>query len=193
MTPQDIIRFWIDETGANGWYIQSASLDDTIRARFLPAWEDAEALTSGWLDSPEGVLAALILTDQFPRNMFRNDARAFATDPLALRIANAAIARDLHRSVPPPAQQFFFLPLEHSEDIADQERAVTLFAEFMPGESLTHAQLHHATIRCFGRFPWRNAVLGRESSPEEQALLEAGGYGALVTGAVSLDGMEKSV
>lgn len=186
VTPEEIVRFWIEETGPRLWYQPTDALDASIHDRFLRAWEDAEAITAPWLDRAEGTLAALILTDQFPRNMFRGDPRAFATDPLALRIARAAIAAGHDLATPEPARQFFYLPLEHSEDIADQHRAVALFAERMPGENLRHARLHRDAIAAFGRFPWRNAALGRPSTAAEQAVLDAGGYGALVSGKVVL-------
>ena len=184
--PAGIIRFWIDETGPKGWYTQSDDLDRTIRERFMPAWIEAPRLAAEWAGTAEGSLAALILTDQFPRNMFRNDARAFSTDPLALRIARAAIDAGHDLATPEPARQFFYLPFEHSEALADQDRAVALFAERMPGENQIHAQVHRDTIAKFGRFPWRNEALGRPPTLSEQAVMEAGGYGALVSGKLSL-------
>lgn len=189
MTPAEINRFWLDEVGEKGWYEQSDALDQLIRDRFLSAWERAEALAAEWSTTDEGTLAALILTDQFPRNMFRNDPRAFATDALARQIAAEAIANGTHLRIPVPQRQFVYLPFEHSEDLADQDRAVALFAEFMPGENLRHAELHRDAIRKFGRFPWRNAALGRTNTPAEQAVLDAGGYGAMVKGSVSLDAL----
>ena len=185
-TPARIIEFWIDEVGPKGWYTQSDTLDRTVRDRFLSAWIDAPGLVADWSGTAEGALAGLILTDQFPRNMFRDDARAFSTDPLALRLADAAIAAGHDMATPEPARQFFYLPFEHAEDLALQDRAVALFAERMPGENLRHARLHRDTIAAFGRFPWRNAALGRISTPEERQLLDAGGYGALVSGKVVL-------
>ena len=98
----------------------------------------------------------------------------------------AAIARGFHRQIGPPARQFFFMPFEHSEDLADQDHALALFAEFMPGESLRHAQLHRDTIAKFGRFPWRNAALDRSPTAAETRVMQAGGYGALVSGKLSL-------
>lgn len=187
MTPQEINRFWLEEVGEAGWYIQSDALDRQIRDRFMALWQDAENATRPWLDGAEGALAALILTDQFPRNMFRGDPQSFATDALARRIADRAIAQGFDMATPEPQRQFFYMPFEHSEDLADQDRAVALFARNMPGENLRHARLHRDTIAKFGRFPWRNQALGRESTPAEQALLDAGGYGALVQGTVSLD------
>lgn len=186
MTPEAINHFWIDEVGPKLWYSPTAELDQTIRDRFMVAWIEAPRLAGEWADTPEGALAALILTDQFPRNMFRQDARAFATDPLARRIADAAIQAGHDRATPEPQRQFFYMPFMHSEDLTDQHRGVALFAERMPGENQRHAGLHRDVIAAFGRFPWRNADLGRVTTPEEQALLDAGGYGALVRGEVSL-------
>ena len=185
-TPAEISRFWIDEVGPKGWYTQSDALDQAIRDRFMAAWIDAPRLAAEWVGTAEGALAALILTDQFPRNMFRNDARAYSTDPLALRIASSAIEAGHDLSTPEPARQFFYLPFEHSEALADQDRAVALFAERMPGENQIHAQDHRDTIAKFGRFPWRNEALGRTPTLSEQAVMEAGGYGALVSGKLSL-------
>lgn len=189
MTPDDINRFWLDEVGPKGWYEQSDALDATIRQRFLPTWEKAEEFGAEWSGTREGALAALILTDQFPRNMFRDDPRAFATDPLARRIADLAIANGFDLATPEPARQFFYMPFEHSEDLSDQNRAVELFSEFMPGESLVHAKAHRDTIAKFGRFPWRNKALARAPSPAEDQVMQAGGYGAIVSGKLSLDAL----
>ena len=186
VTPAEIIRFWIDETGPKGWYMQSDDLDRRVRDRFMAAWIDAPRLAAEWAGTAEGALAALILTDQFPRNMFRDDARAYSTDPLALRIAAAAIEAGHDIATPEPARQFFYLPFEHSEELADQQRAVALFAERMPGENLIHAEIHRDTIARFGRFPWRNEALGRSPTDAERKVMEAGGYGALVSGKLSL-------
>ncbi len=186
MTPQDVISFWLDEVGEKGWYTVNPDVDQTIRDRFEPAWDEIDHLVETWPEGRETALALLILADQFPRNMFRGDARSFATDKLARRIADQAIAAGHDLATPEPARQFFYLPFEHSEEMGDQNRAVALFEERMPGENLRHAHLHRDTIRHFGRFPWRNEALGRETTPQERKLLEAGGYGALVNGSVSL-------
>lgn len=186
-TFDEINRFWLNEVGPDRWWLpQSDGLDQQIRDRFMPAWIDAPRLTADWAASPEGAIAAVVLTDQFPRNMFRRDARAYSTDPLALRLAKAAIDAGFDLATPEPQRQFFYLPFEHSEDPADQDRAVSLFAERMLGENLKHARLHRDAIARFGRFPWRNADLGRTSTAEEQALLDAGGYAALTSGRVTL-------
>lgn len=186
-TPEEINSFWIGEVGEKGWYEKSDALDQKIRDRFMETWLDASSVVAGWLDSPEKTLAALILTDQFPRNMFRDDARAFDTDALARDVANQGISAGFDLRISPPARQFFYLPFEHSEALADQNRAVELFDEFMPGENAMHAKLHRDTIAAFGRFPWRNAALGRTPTQAEARVMQAGGYGALVSGKLSLD------
>lgn len=187
-TAQDVRDFWLEEVGPKGWWApQSDELDAQVRDRFMQAWIDAPRLAEDWAGTAEGALAAIILTDQFSRNMFRNDARAYATDPLARRLARAALDAGHDMAGPDAHRQFFYLPFEHSEDLDDQHRAVALFAERMPGENLRHAQLHRDTIARFGRFPWRNAALDRTSTPAEQAILDAGGYNALVAGRVTLD------
>lgn len=186
MTPEDVISFWVDEVGEKGWYQGSPELDQSIRTRFGGAWEKIDTLVAEWPQGREASLALLILADQFPRNMFRGDARSFATDKLARRIADQAIAAGHDMATPEPARQFFYMPFEHSEEMGDQNRAVALFEERMPGENLQHARLHRDVIRHFGRFPWRNEPLGRETTPQERNLLDAGGYAALVKGSVSL-------
>ncbi|HWL58161.1 MAG TPA: DUF924 family protein [Paracoccus sp. (in: a-proteobacteria)] len=189
-TPEEINRFWLDEVGEKGWYTRSDALDQQIRDRYMASWTEADSIARDWARTPAGALAALILTDQFPRNMFREDPRAFATDDLARSIADQAIGAGHDLKTPAPGRQFFYLPFEHSEDLADQERAVELFAEFMPGENLRHAELHRDTIARFGRFPWRNAALGRTPTEAERRVMEAGGYGALVSGKLLLDDLE---
>ena len=186
VTPEEINRFWIDETGPAGWFAGGEALDRAIRDRFMAAWERAGDLSAAWKSTPEGMMAALILTDQFPRNMFREDPRAFATDPLARALADEGIAQGFDLLFPNPQRNFFYLPFEHSEDMADQDRAIALMEARSTPEHLHHARLHRDAIRTFGRFPWRNAALNRDPSPEEAALMAAGGYGALVSGKVSL-------
>ncbi len=186
-TADQVLQFWLVDVGEKGWYDGNATLDATIRERFRPTWDRAAELAPAWAVTPRGALAALILTDQFPRNMYRNDPRAFATDPLARQIANAAIAAGFDQEIAPPARQFFYMPFEHSEHLADQKRCIDLFRENMPGESLQHAEMHHDTIAKFGRFPWRNDALGRPASAAENRVMQAGGYGALISGKLLLD------
>jgi uncharacterized protein (DUF924 family) len=177
---EEVLRFWLEEHGEADWYRQDDALDAEIRERFEGLWQEAHRL-SPWCCSPRGTLAFLILTDQFPRNMFRGEARAFATDPLAQRVAKRACGMGLDLQVEGPGRQFFYLPLEHSESLADQARAVRLIHMRMDApETLLHARAHRGVIRRFGRFPHRNAALGRESSAAEAAFMEGGGYGSAV-------------
>jgi uncharacterized protein (DUF924 family) len=182
--PEDILAFWLDEIGPKGWYDASAELDGRIRDRFLPDWKRArEGGMSLWLTYPSGTLAYIILTDQFPRNMFRGEADAFATDRIARAAAKMAIDRDWDLRIDEPARQFFYLPLMHSECLADQERCVRLLMTRMPrtGENnLVHARAHREVIRRFGRFPYRNDALARSTQGAEAAFLASGGYGAMV-------------
>lgn len=178
----DVLRFWLEECGPQDWYVGGAELDARIRDRFGPAWEAARAgRLSAWEHSAADSLALLILTDQFPRNMFRDDGRAFATDPLARDVALRALDRGFDRATDLPHRQFFYLPFEHSESLPDQERAVRLIAARMDApETLLHARAHRDVIRRFGRFPFRNAALGRTSTAPERAFLDEGAYGAVV-------------
>ncbi|MEZ5884498.1 MAG: DUF924 family protein [Paracoccaceae bacterium] len=179
-TAEDVIRFW-EEIGPEGWYSGTPELDERVRAQFLPLWQSArEGGLDGWRDTARGALALILVLDQFPRNMFRDHADSFATDHQALAEASRAIAAGHDLTIPPPMQQFFYLPFMHSEDLVAQNRGVALFAERMPGDNLRHARAHEAVIARFGRFPWRNPALGRVSTGEEQAYLEAGGYAATV-------------
>lgn len=180
---RDVCDYWLG-LGPAGWYRADDAVDAEIRARFGPAWEAARAggLTD-WLESPEGALGYLILTDQFPRNMFRGEARAFATDARARTVAESALARGHDLAVPEPERQFFYLPFMHAEDLGLQDRCIALFAGRMPetgAGNLPHARAHREIIRRFGRFPYRNAALGRPTSAEEQAFLDAGGYAAVL-------------
>jgi len=179
MTPETITDFWLTEVGPKGWYNSTPALDADIRARFATTWQAVQTgAHADWAATAEGALALLIVTDQFARNMFRDEARSFATDALALRLADAAIAAGHDLATPAPARQFFYLPFMHAEDMAAQARGIELFAERMPGDNLRHARAHAAVIARFGRFPWRNAALGRTDTAEESAFLASGGYGA---------------
>ncbi|MGI3167947.1 DUF924 family protein [Pseudooceanicola sp. C21-150M6] len=182
-SPEDILNFWLDEIGPNGWYDADDALDQQIRDRFGPAWEAAMDGAYGlWLTYPTGALAYLILTDQFPRNMFRGQGKAFASDHLAKAVAKRALERGWDLKIDEPARQFFYLPLMHSENLSDQDRCVRLMAERMQGGdgNLLHARAHREVIRQFGRFPYRNEALDRKMTSVETAYIADGGYGATV-------------
>jgi uncharacterized protein (DUF924 family) len=181
--PKDILDFWLGEIGEDGWYAGGDEIDTRCRERFLPTWEAAmEGRLGLWLVAPLEALAYVILLDQLPRNMFRGDPRSFASDRHARAAAKTAIARGWDLRVPSPERQFFYLPLEHSESLVDQDRAVRLIVARLPGldDQLLHARAHREQIRRFGRFPMRNEVLRRPSTPAEQEFLARGGYRALV-------------
>ncbi|MEM9871707.1 MAG: DUF924 family protein [Pseudomonadota bacterium] len=180
--PDEILAFWLDACSPEQWYTRDDALDQTIRDRFRSTWEAArEGSFSMWLTYPNGALAYIILTDQFPRNMFRDDARAFALDRASLAAAKSAIGKGWDLRIDEPARQFFYMPLEHSENLCDQDRAVRLICERIEDPvKLLHARAHREVIRQFGRFPHRNAALSRKTTEPEQAHLEAGGYGAVV-------------
>jgi uncharacterized protein (DUF924 family) len=174
--PEDVTAFW-RTAGPTKWFRRDASFDREITARFLATHEAAAAGgLADWDATPEGALALLLLLDQFPRNMFRDSARAFATDPLARAVAHRAVARGFHTSVAAAERAFFYLPFEHSENLADQERSLTLSRQANGGKTDRYAEIHADIIRRFGRFPHRNAVLGRATTPEEQAFLDTGGF-----------------
>jgi uncharacterized protein (DUF924 family) len=172
----EVVSFW-REAGPERWFNKDTAFDEEIRNRYLATHEAAAAgKLSDWEQTAEGALALLILLDQFPRNMFRGEARAFATDPLARAIAAGAIVRGFDSQAPEGMRGFFYLPFEHSEDLADQERCVAFYKAAGDAEGLKWAELHADIIRRFGRFPHRNAALGRATTPEEQAFLDGGGF-----------------
>ncbi len=181
---QELLDFWIGDVGPDGWYAADDARDATIRDGWGDLWETARGGgLANWRSGPKTCLALAILLDQFPRNMFRDDPRAFATDALARAAVKIAILHGQDRQVGLPERQFFYTPLMHSELQTDQDRSVRLFlVNFGAGDDLMlHARAHREAIRRFGRFPARNAALGRESTPEEKAHLEAGGYRAMLT------------
>ena len=180
VTPEQIVAYWVDEVGPEGWYEADEARDDDIRDRFRSTWDEAREGACGlWLTNAVGTLGYIILTDQFPRNMFRDDPRAFASDCSARAASKVAIDRGRDKRVAEPARQFFYLPLVHSENLCDQDRAVRLMAVRMPetgASNLRHAKAHREVIRKFGRFPYRNDALGRDTSPAEAAWMAEGGY-----------------
>jgi uncharacterized protein (DUF924 family) len=175
--PEEVLAFW-RAAGPTKWFERDDAFDAEIRARFLATREAAAAgRLEHWQATADGTLALLLLLDQFPRNLFRGDARAFATDAAARSIAEQAIARGTDRLFPLPERQFFYLPLMHSENLADQERCIALCRDAGDAEGEKYAELHADVIRRFGRFPHRNRALGRTTTDEERAFLDAGGFG----------------
>ena len=146
MNPDDVLRFWIDEVGPEGWYDSSEKLDAEIRNLFEPTWQQLKLGSfSLWLTYPTGALAYIILADQFPRNMFRGTGLAFATDKIAIAAAKSSIKQCWDMRIDEPARQFFYLPLMHSENLCDQDRCVRLMSERMKqtgASNLLHAQAH---------------------------------------------------
>jgi uncharacterized protein (DUF924 family) len=172
----DVLAFW-RAAGPDKWFKKDAAFDAEIARRFSALWQEAAAGSPpAWEDTSEGALALVILLDQFPRNMFRGDARAFATDAAARTAAERAIARGFDQAVPASERLFFYLPFEHSESAADQARALVLIGAMGDADLTRWAKLHADIIQRFGRFPHRNTALGRTSTPEEQAFLDAGGF-----------------
>jgi uncharacterized protein (DUF924 family) len=171
-TAAEVVAFW-RAAGPDAWFKKDAAFDTALRDRFLTTHEAArDGALSAWEATAEGALALLLLLDQFPRNMFRGSARMFETDPMARAAAAAALVRGFDAEVPTELRSFFYLPFEHSEDIKDQERSVALCKATGDADLLKWAEIHADIIRRFGRFPHRNAVLARATTPEEQAFLD---------------------
>jgi uncharacterized protein (DUF924 family) len=170
-----IVAFW-HAAGPSKWFARDDAFDAELRARFLDehfaaARREREAL----LDDAEGALALILLLDQVPRNVFRDSAHAYSTDPLAREYANRAIEAGFDLRVDPALRIFFYLPFEHSEALADQDRAVALCEALGDANYLKYAQAHRDVIRRFGRFPHRNRALARVNTAEEHVWLDAGG------------------
>jgi uncharacterized protein (DUF924 family) len=174
--PEEILAFW-REAGPERWYKRDAAFDAAIRSRFLGLWQKAAAgRLSSWETSDDGALALLIVLDQFPRNMFRDDIRTYSSDALAREVAGRAIARGADKRVDGAMLEFLYLPFMHSEQLADQQRCVELFRNAGNAENLRYAEDHADIIRRFGRFPHRNRIVGRTTTSEEQAFLDQGGF-----------------
>ena len=185
--PGEVLDFWFGREGEPGygefrtaWFEKNPAFDEEVRDRFLGAHEDAAAgLYDGWLEEARGALALAILLDQFPRNMFRGDPRTYATDEKAREVARYALERALDRELPPFQRQFLYMPFMHSEDLEDQRRSVELFRALADEPGATdvteYAVGHMEIVRRFGRFPHRNEVLGRATTPEEAEFLKGPG------------------
>jgi len=174
--PGDVISFW-RAAGPAKWFAKDAAFDAAIRLKFEPVHHAAAAgKYDAWAATADGALALMLLLDQFPRNLYRGSGHAFATDGKARAIARAAVAAGHDAAVEPALRTFFYLPFEHSEDLADQRECLALCARLAAPDILEWAQAHHDIIARFGRFPHRNAALGRATTPQEQAFLDEGGF-----------------
>ncbi len=172
----EVLHFWFRELDRKAWFEKSDATDGLIRGRFLALHEKlASELTIPSKLPPRAMLAAIIVFDQFPRNMFRGTPRAFATDPLALALARQIVDAGLDRGFSKDERMFLYLPFEHSEHAAEQARCCALFAQLEDAELLRYAQAHKDIVDRFGRFPHRNAILGRVSTPEETEFLQQPG------------------
>jgi uncharacterized protein (DUF924 family) len=179
-SPEAVIECWLRH-GPGSWFSRNEALDAEIEADYADLhFKASRCELTDWEETPHGTLSLLLLLDQFPRNLFRGSAHSYATDPLARTLAHRALAKGFDRHVEPILRPFFYLPFEHSEDIEDQRYSVSLFEkhrdETGDPEPLKWAILHLDLIERFGRFPHRNAALGRETTAEEQAYLDADGF-----------------
>ncbi len=175
---EDVLSFWFEELESADWFKKSDATDNKIRFRFLTIHETVAGMATAELVTDERTaLAAIIVLDQFPRNMFRGSPKSFATDGKALEIARAFAGSGFGEGLSIDARVFAYLPFEHSENLADQHRAVELIGALGNDEYTRYAVAHRDVIERFGRFPHRNAVLGRVSTPEEEAYLAEPGSG----------------
>ena len=171
-TPDAVLAFWFADAMRRAWFRSTPALDAQIRARFEGLWRAAtDGHVDDWADTPEGALALAIVLDQLPLNMFRGQPEAFAGEAQAIAVAQRAIAAGFDHQLPPERVAFLYMPLMHSEALVHQEQAVRLFAAAGLDDNLRFARHHHDLIRRFGRFPHRNAILGRQSTPDELAYL----------------------
>jgi uncharacterized protein (DUF924 family) len=174
--PAEVLAFW-REAGNDRWYKKDGAFDDEVRRRFLGLWREAVAgKLSSWETSDEGALALTIVLDQFPRNMFRGDPLTFSSDAMAREVAGRAIDRGVDARIDPVLLEFLYMPFMHSEHLPDQLRCVELFRKADNAEQLKYALVHADIVSRFGRFPHRNRILSRETTQQEQAFLDAGGF-----------------
>lgn len=174
LSSQDILDFWYAADMRAQWFASTPQLDAAIRARFEPIWEAAlHGELDAWRSSPVGCLALAIILDQFPLNMFRGSAKSFSSERQAIAVVKQAIAQGYDRHIDPAQLAFLYMPLMHSEDLADQDLSVELFAAAGLDNNLRFAQHHREIVRRFGRFPHRNAILGRASTPDERDYLSS--------------------
>ncbi len=176
MTPEDILYFWFTEAGPEAWWKKSATFDSLIRRKFGDVHGAAHAgELSHWRNRIDGRLAEIIVLDQFSRNIYRDDACAFASDSLALALSQEAVALNMHENWSVDKKSFLYMPFMHSESKAIHMQAVQLFSEPGLEDNLKFEHAHKAIIDRFGRYPHRNAILGRQSTPEEITFLQQPG------------------
>jgi uncharacterized protein (DUF924 family) len=175
-TPADVLSFW-REAGPERWFTKNDAFDREIRNRFGQLHAEAAAgKHDAWAETPEGGLALLILFDQFSRNLFRGSAETFSKDDTARAIARDSISRGFDKTMDSTLRRFFYLPLRHSEQLADHDLDVRMAHALGDLGQLKYARHHRDIVRRFGRFPHRNAILGRHTTPAEQAFLDGGGF-----------------
>lgn len=173
MTPEDVLHFWFTECTPKDWFSKNDELDAKIRTRFEATYHSiVKGETSAWRATPEGRLAEVIVLDQFSRNMFRGTAKAFANDPLALNLAEEAVANGDNMKLEPTKRHFLYMPYMHSESKEVHERGLKLFEALGEAETLKYELEHKAIIDRFGRYPHRNEILNRKSTPEEIEFLK---------------------
>ncbi len=171
----DLLTFWFEDHGRDDWFGGGAEFDSEVRDRFATLYDThRNDSLADHLATPVAALAAILLFDQIPRNLFRDDGRAFATDATALEIANAVLEHGWEERLTAEGRRFAYLPFMHSEQLADQDRSVALFGTLGDEEALAFAREHRDAIARFGRFPHRNAALGRHTKPEEREAVQAG-------------------
>lgn len=187
INPSDILDFWFTPTHLDSfgqpqgnWFKKDPQFDQTVRSQFLSTYQQAANYQlDHWQNTPHSCLALIILLDQFPRNMFRNKAEAFATDKQALEVAQGAISQSFDQQLLPVQRWFIYLPFEHSENLADQQTAMRLFSTLKDHpdsqKAIDSAEQHYQIIKTFGRFPHRNNILGRKNTPEEDTFLSQPG------------------
>ena len=176
VTPAGILAFWRD-AGPDRWYTRDDDFDAGVRERYLGLWQLAVAgELASWETSDDGALALVIVLDQFPRNMFRGSPETYASDALARDVARRAIDRGVDTRIDPALREFLYLPFMHSEDLADQIRCIALLQNAGLADNAKWADHHADIVRRFGRFPHRNGILGRATTPEEQTFLDEGGF-----------------
>lgn len=177
-TPETVLDFWFNDLVPKDWFVKNEDLDKRIADRFAALHLAlSREVGEAWRATPDARLALVIVFDQFPRNIYRGSPLAFATDGLALKEAKAALAVGADKSIDENRRAFFYMPFEHAEDMDEQERCVALFEALGNENYLDYAHQHLDVIKRFGRFPHRNPILGRTSTPEEKAYLAEPGAG----------------